>query len=328
MNGWISLTALASTIALAGPHHAEPISQIELRIGHHATQAVCALDAVPFKPPKHVDPLTGPGHRIRCIERRRLNGRCLHVQVSVVRDHDGHFLVDLETEPHLGPGTDTLQQYRAQTVPGLAERGSILARWPRGAWHDIRVCPDEHRIYRRPIQVPARCLLLLDEHTGKPHPARFERPGERGCLVAVNTTQRPLALDVSIPPPAEGETRKHFRHSDTGTFPLCSAPRSARRWTYGLIGEWGTAWHVAHTVVLTPEAQAGSVPEGCTGTPWIRCSPPIWDADRRAPSRWSAPRAQARPRDRSAAMRGARGVHRETCVTPTGDVRALQCRTP
>ena len=257
MNDWTSLTALASVIALAGPDHAEPISEIELRIGHHATRKVCALDAVPFELPKHVDPLTRPGHRIRCVERRRLIGGCLHVQVSVVRDHDGSFLVDLETEPDLGPGPDTLQQYRAHTVPGLAERGSILARWPRGAWHDMRVCPDDDRVHRRRIQIPMRCLLLLDEHAGKPHLARFERPGERGCLVAVNTKGRPLALDVSIPPPAEGETRRHFRHTGTGTFPLCAAPHSARRWSYGLIGAWATAWHVAHTVVLTPEAQAG-----------------------------------------------------------------------
>ena len=130
MNDWLSLTALASTIALAGPDHVEPNSEIGLRVGHHATRNACAVDAVPFKHPKHVDPLTRPGHRLRCVERRRLNGRCLHVQVSVVRDHDGSFLVDLETEPDLGPGPDTLQQYRAQTVPGLAERGSILARQP------------------------------------------------------------------------------------------------------------------------------------------------------------------------------------------------------
>ena len=226
-------------------------------IGHHATRKVCARDAVPFKPPKHVDSLTGPGHRIRCVERRRLNGRCLHVQVSVVRDHDGSFLVDLETEPDLGPGPDTLQQYRAQTVPGLAERGAILARWPRGAWHDMRVCPDEDRVYHKRVHVPSRYQLLLDRYAGKPHPGRFDRPGERGCLVAVNTTGQALAIDVSIPPPAQGETRKHFRHSETGTFPLCTAPRSARRWSYGLTREWATAWHVAHTVVLTPEAQAG-----------------------------------------------------------------------
>ena len=221
MSDWFSLTALATTIALAGADRDEPISEIELRTGHHATLQKCAWDAVPFERPIHVDPITRAGLRTRCIEWRRLSGRCLHVQVSVVRDHDGSFLVDIETEPDLGSAPDAVQQYRARTVRGLAERGAILARWPAGAWHDMRVCPDEDTVLRRRIDVPARCQLLLARDAGKPHPAKLERPGERGCVVAVNTTGRALAVDVSIPPPAQGETRRHFRHGEGGAFPLC-----------------------------------------------------------------------------------------------------------
>ena len=139
---------------------------------------------------------------------------------------------------------------------GSLSAGAILARWPAGAWHDMRVCPDEDTVLRRQIHVPARCQLLLASDAGKPHPAKLERPGERGCVVAVNATGRALAVDVSLPPPAQGETRRHFRPGEGGAFPYCVEPRSVHRLTYGLTGEWARAWHVAHTLVLTPETPA------------------------------------------------------------------------
>ena len=250
MNGWISLTALATTVALSGPDGTEPITEIELHAKHHATREECALAPVSIRRPIHVDPLTWPGSRNRCLERARVQRRCIHVQVSVVRNHDRSLLVDVELEPDHGPAPDPTQQRRAENVRGLAERGAILARWPAGAWHDLQICPNEGAVKRKRIRVPPRCTLLLARSVGKPHPARLERPGEAGCIVAVNPRQRPLAVDVSIPPPAQGETRKHFRTGPGASFPACIAPRSAIRFRYQLIGEWATAWHVDHTLVL------------------------------------------------------------------------------
>ena len=170
-------------------------------------------------------------------------------------DHDRNLLVDVELEPDLGPGPDATQQRRAGNVEGLAERGAILARWSAGAWHDLQICPEEDAVKRKRIRVPPRCTLLLARYAGKPHPARIERPGEVACVVAVNPGRRPLALDVSIPPPAKGETRKHFRTGTGASFPACIAPQSAVRLRYQLIGEWAKAWHVDHNFVLTRESK-------------------------------------------------------------------------
>ena len=255
MNDWVSLTALATTVALGGPDGAQPITELELHANHHPTRKECALAPVSIRRPTHVDPLTWPGSRSRCLESGRVQRRCIHVQVSVVRDHDRNLLVDVELEPDLGPGPDAIQQRRPRNVEGLAERGAILARWPADAWHDLQICPDEESVKRKRIRVPPRCTLLLVRYAGKPHPARIERPGEAACIVAVNPRQRPLAVDVTIPPPAEGETRKHFRTGTGASFPACIAPQSAIRWRYQLIGEWATAWHVDHTLVLVGGSQ-------------------------------------------------------------------------
>lgn len=250
MNGLISLTALATTVALGGPDGSQPISEIELHTSHHSTREECALAPVTIRRPTHVDPLTWPGSRNRCLDRARVRGRCIHAQVSVVRDHDRSLLVDVELEPNLGPAPDATQQRRAEEVAGLRERGAILARWPAGAWHDLQICLDEASILRKRIEVPPRCVLLLGDYAGKPHPARLERPGERGCIVAVNPGPDTLAVYASIPPPAQGETWRHFRYGEDRPFPACVAAGSTARWRYGLVGEWGKAWHVAHNLVM------------------------------------------------------------------------------
>lgn len=65
----------------------------------------------------------------------------LHLQVAVVRDPHGALLVDFEPAPGWRRTTDAVFQRRARSVPGVGERGAILARWPAGAWTDVRVCP-------------------------------------------------------------------------------------------------------------------------------------------------------------------------------------------
>ena len=262
MSSWISLTVFATVVALGSGDGAEPMTEIELHVGRHETREECALASVRMLRPDHVDVLTSQGSRVRCLERAKVRQRCFHAQVSVVRDHDRSLAVDVEVEPDLGSAPDSVQQHRAAGVRGLEERGAILARWPVGAWHDYRVCLDEDGVLRRRIHVPARCILLLGRYAGKPHLAWFHRAGEQGCVVAVNPGQKPVALDVSIPPPAEGETRGHFRFGNGEAFPGCVAPGSTVRRHYRFIGEWAQAWHVRHILVL------GGAPKGdCLARP-------------------------------------------------------------
>ena len=87
-----------------------------------------------------------------------------------------------------------------------------------------------------------------------PSTARRIPPGSSGRagVVAVNTSGRELALDVSIPPPTEGETRRHFGTTDVGVFPARVGGRSVVRWNYALTS--AQAGSVAHG----PRAGAGA----------------------------------------------------------------------
>lgn len=256
MTGWISLTALATTIALAGPEGAVPVTELALHTHHHASLEECRLAGATAPRPAHVDPLTSPGLRKRCFERSRLPQPCLHVQASVIRDHDRSLVVDLENEPGFGPSPDAIQQQRGQDVESLRERGAILARWPAGSWHDLRLCLDGPPVTARRIDVPARCTLLLPEYAGKPHLARLERPNEQGCIVAVNPGPGTLAVDAFLLPPVQEEDAgRHFRHGRGERFPLCVAPGATARQQYALIGDWADAWHVELVLVHGPDTE-------------------------------------------------------------------------
>ena len=67
-------------------------------------------------------------------------------------------------------------------------------------------------------------------------------------MVAVNTSARELALDVSIPPPTEGETRRHFGTTDVGVFPARVGGRSVVRWNYALTSAQAAAWRMDHVL--------------------------------------------------------------------------------
>ncbi|MCY4002424.1 MAG: hypothetical protein OXF33_01760 [Rhodospirillales bacterium] len=69
-------------------------------------------------------------------------------------------------------------------------------------------------------------------------------------MVAVNTGARELALDVSIPPSTEGETRRHFGTTDVGGSSARVGGRSVLHWNYALTSAQAAAWRMDH--VLAP----------------------------------------------------------------------------
>ena len=250
---WMSVTAFVTTVALQGTADGgeTPITEIELHMRMHGDFEACTVPTDLPPRPRHIDPLTHAGLRSRCVELARVGAReCIHVQVGVVRDFDGSFLVDVEVEPDFAAAPDAVQQLRASGTGGLAERGAILARWPRGAWHDVRICLDAAQVVRRRIDVPAHCTLLESEYWGKPHSATLERAGDRGCVVATNTESHPMLINAYIAPPAEDEASRYFRLGEQASLPACVEPGEVRRWNYELDGPWAQAWHVLHYWVM------------------------------------------------------------------------------
>ena len=76
------------------------------------------------------------------------------------------------------------------------------------------------------------------------------RSSGRAGVVAVNTGAGELAFDVSIPPPTEVGTRRHFGTTDVGVFPARVGGRSVLHWNYALTSAWAAAWRMDH--VLAP----------------------------------------------------------------------------
>lgn len=241
---WLILWALASADASGQ-------AWLTLHTATAPTLQQCRWREAPDPAVAHADPITHPGSRRRCAERARLPAGCLHVQVAVVRDFDGALLVDLEHEPGWRRATDPALQRRAREVSGVGERGAILARWPAGAWTDVRLCPAELGAgpsHVGPVPAPSRCALLSG--SGKPWAARFERPGEVHCAVLAGAVRHGVEAWAQIP---------HDRSEDgiealgvgSAAGParwLVSAGRTLRV-RYRLAGDYAGAWHTDYVVV-------------------------------------------------------------------------------
>lgn len=190
----------------------------------------------------HEDPLSaaGTGRSCRKIE---AGEECAEWRISVVRDADGAMLVDVE--PDDPPANDGAMQDRARKMDPSPEQGAVLARWPVGSWHPVRMCSGVETT----LQVEAPHVCTVVEPNGKPYPLAFGRGNEQRCAVLIGG-QTGATLNAYG---TGGGAGVEFANDEGGTaFPFMVAPGEVERIEYRLGDDDAALWHVEHILVATP----------------------------------------------------------------------------
>ena len=190
---------------------------------------------------EHTDLLSHPGNARSCAP-RRTSERCMDWRVSVVRDHNGELLVDMEVDDP--PMDDADIQALALNMRSSPEKATVLARWPTGSWNRVAACVDLQMV--RPVLAPHRCAVL--EPDGKPLPLAFGRGSENRCAVLIGGETGAEASAFPVPIGTDVEF-------DAGAFPILAEPGKLARAGYQLAPGHESLWHLSYVLVATEPKQ-------------------------------------------------------------------------
>lgn len=235
--GWVVLLATATA-------DGDGKATLALRTGVVDQAEQCATwgEAGRRGEPTHADLLSHPRSRVGCVPRTD-EGACPRWRISVVRDHDGQMLVDVELDAP--PQGDEAQQTLAKAMPNSGEKATVLARWPEGSWSQATLCPGERKSLA--VEAPHRCAVIAVD--GRPNPMEFGRGTQKRCAVVYGGQDGAVLHGHGLPAGSMGVRLVNLEGGDA--FPVNIPATSTVRTEFKLANEHHGLHHVAYSLVAT-----------------------------------------------------------------------------